>query len=491
MIPVRCALIALVLAAAAYPAWAITYDEIPLDVRSQLQEGMLEMFDPAVLEHLSVEDIREYARSFEAGEMRFVADVRVEEAGGPLTPEQAALILQVPRGAPYVPSRFLRLAKQAYGSGVFSRLEWAVYENLDGSVDIQLWYSSRDPSFIAPDIGYYALAGWQLGARYENMYYGGGNKRLAYGAQFATDYPEEPRLHLNWSDSTLSGGKEGYSLNANVHSDWRQRLHGSPLQANIRQRTSRIDGAYSWGGAKLAGLDGTFSLGAGVYHQDHFVLAGDPTMEGTLPRSNVEQAGDAGFVSLNWRDSSTDMIFTPRDGHVVSLRAEQHAGDFNFSSASVDIRRYFPAANILGREGSCACDGVRHDIRDFFPKASLAVQLQAGSAWGGVPYSYETRLGGSQMVRGYPSDSYVGTKYGAARMEYRFSLDDLSQYELFVYSDHAGLGEDFSDIEGFHTYGMGGLFTLPVYGGIKFGAYYGGSYDGEEDTYGFTFGYQF
>ena len=119
------------------------------------------------------------------------------------------------------------------------------------------------------------------------------------------------------------------------------------------------------------------------------------------------------------------------------------------------------------------------------------MQLQAVSATGDVPYSYEIRLGGSNVQRGYPSDSYVGTKLLAGRLEYRFNLNRKGDHELFLFSDHAALGECFNDLEGFHAYGLGGLFRIPIYGGVKLGAYYGQSYDGEEDNYGFTFGYQF
>ena len=152
--------IVLALGLSAQSAWAITYDEIPDDVRRRLPDMVLRLVDPAALAALTVDDLREFADAYEAGRLRFIADVQVEQASGPLKPELAILLLQVPRGAPYVESRFVRLAKQAYGRGIFSSLQWAAYPNQDGSVDIHLWYSSRQSSFWAPDGSYDALAGW-------------------------------------------------------------------------------------------------------------------------------------------------------------------------------------------------------------------------------------------------------------------------------------------------------------------------------------------
>ncbi len=483
--------IVLALVLSAQSVWAITYDEIPDDVRRRLPEMVLRLVDPAALAALTVDDLREFADAYEEGRLRFVADVQVEAASGPLKPELAILLLQVPRGAPYVESRFVRLAKQAYGRGIFSSLEWAAYPNQDGSVDIHLWYSSRRSSFWAPDGSYDALAGWLAGVRYEDLYYGGENKQLKAAVMFNEEYTDEVNVRASWADNTLNGGHSGYSVAASLRSDWRRRMKFTTNQVNLRQRVARLDTGYSWFGQRLGELDGSLTLGAGVYDQDHFVIAVSEELEEGLPRTDFDQAGTAGYLSLAFSSSESDMSFTPRDGHFYQLKADGHGGAFDFSRLTIDLRRYVPAPNILGYVPPPVCDGERMNIRHQFPTASLAFQLQARMADGDVPYSEEVRIGRSDVARGLPWDQYVGTKLVAGRAEYRFNIDRSGESELFVFCDHAAVGETFDDLESFHTYGIGGVFKVPIYGGIKLGAYYGGSFDHEDSGYGLVFGYQF
>jgi outer membrane protein assembly factor BamA len=390
-----------------------------------------------------------------------------------------------------VESRFVRLAKQAYGRGIFSGLEWAAYPNQDGSVDIHLWYSSRKSSFWAPDGSYDALAGWMAGVRYEDVYYGGENKQFRAGVMFNENYTGEVQIRTSWADNTLGNGSQGYSIAAAVESDWRQRMKYTTNQVNLRQRVLRLDTGYSWFGQRLGGLPGSVTVGTGVYSQDHFVYAQSEDLAEDLPRTDFEQAGTAGYLSLAFTSSQTDMSFTPRDGYYGQLRVQEHGGDFDFARVEVDLRRYVPLPNLLGFEPPPVCDAQRNDVRRLFPTASLAVQLQTSLAEGDVPYSQEIRLGRSDIARGLPWDQYVGTKMVAARAEYRFNIDEAGRNEMFVFSDHAAIGERLDELEGFHTYGVGGLFTLPWYGGFKLGAYYGGSFDSEDSGYGMVFGYQF
>ena len=473
------------------PAWAITYDEIPDDVRRSLPEFLLLMIDPAALAYLSVDDLREFARAYDEDRMRFIADVRIEESGGPLPPDLATLILQIPQGAPFIEERFVRIAMGAYGQGVFSDLSWAVYENTDGSVDIHLWYESRDPVLIAPDISNNSLAGFLYGIRYEDYRFNDESKQLKAGLQFSEDAPDEPRINFSYTDSTLNRGRNSYFVSGMVSSDWRQRLAGTSNQANIRSRTGRLDGGYSWHGTNWGGWPGATTLGAGVYDQEFYVLAGDPTMGGTLPRSAVDQTGTGGYLSLAFSGSRQDMMFTPRRGYSFRFRAEQHLGDFELTRGVIDLRKYMPVNNILGIETQEVMDNERIHIRRMFPTASFAVQFQTDLATGDVPYSQEVRLDSARVARGYGYDSHAGTKLLQARAEYRFNLDKTGESEAFVFTDHAGLGEDFKDMESFNSYGLGTVFTVPIYGGFKLGGFYGWAFDGTDQGWGLNFGYQF
>jgi len=470
----------------------VTEDEIPPELRLRLPEFVLQIIDPQALQALTLADLDEFATAYEEGNLRFVAEVRAVESSGPVTPELAALILQVPEGAPYVPKRLARLAKWAYGQQLFSRLEWEVQENDDGSVDIDLWYASRDPSFWSPDISYSSIGGWLYGARYQDLYRGGKNRQLEYGVQLNQDDIREPRLYAAWTDSTLNGGRNAFSVAVSLGNDWRQRLRGTPASARIRQRIARLDLGYTYrNAARIAGLKGDVTLATGVYTQDSFVIAGDPTAGGTAPRSGFSETGNAAYASVTWHSMFRDMTFTPQEGWDVSLRAEQHAGAFDFSRVTLDARRYQLQRNPLGIEPDSAAELGRTDARRLFPTASLAWQLQASVAGGDVPYSEELRLGNANMVRGYGYDKAVGTKAVAARAEYRFALDEGRQHEAFVFTDHALLGEHFNDMEAFDSYGLGLVVRLPIYGGFKVGGYYGRAFDNSDSSYGFTLGYQF
>jgi hypothetical protein len=488
---VSCTLVVLLLCAQA--AHAITLDEIPRETRNRLPQFLLYLVPPQALAALTLADLEEYAEAYERGEFHFVAECDVIQHSGPLDPQLAKLILQVPQGAPYIEERFVRLAKQAYGRGIFSYLEWAVFENSDGSVDIQLYYASSDPQVWIPEPSYSAVGGWLAGVRYQDFYYGGEDKQLTYGLNIAEEALEDPGIHGSFTDNTINGGKNSYSISASVLNDWRRRLNGTPAVADLRQRTLRADGSYSWRTANVLGLPTeSVTLGAGLYNQQHIVYFGDPTAEGTAPRSDFSQTGTAGYVSLGWGSASRNSTFTPTEGYSYSARLEQHVGDFPFTEFSVDLRKYIPAPNILGHGVEPVKGfGNRNNIVHQFPAASFALQAQASLADGDVPYSQEVRLGNSNILRGYSYDYYTGTKLLAARAEYRFALDSARANEAFVFTDHAWLGEDESDLESFDTWGVGGLFRLPFYGGFKVGAYMGWTFDGGEDSYGLAFGYQF
>lgn len=488
---VSCTLVLLLLCAQV--AHAITLDEIPRETRDRLPRFLLYIVNPQALAALTLDDINEYADAYQAGELHFVANCEVIQHSGPLDPETAKLVLQVPQGAPYIEKRFIRLAKQAYGRGIFSWLEWAVFENSDGSVDVQLYYASSDPQVWIPEPGYSVVGGWLAGVRYQDFYYGGKDRQLTAGFGFAEEAPEDVGVHASLTDNTLNGGKNSYSISASVLNDWRRRLNGTPAVADLRQRTTRADGSYSWRTTNLLGLPSeTVSVGAGVYHQDNEVFAGDPTAGGTAPRSDFSETGTAGYVSVSWGSAQRDQTFTPSDGYSYLARLEQHVGDFPFNRLTLDLRKYIPTGNILGRGVEPIRGfGNRNDIARQFPAASIALQAQASLADGDVPYSQEVRMGNANIVRGFNSDYWVGTKLFAARAEYRFALDRARANEAFVFTDHAWLGEDTSRLESFDSYGLGGVFRLPIYGGFKVGAYMGWAYDGGDSGYGLALGYQF
>jgi outer membrane protein assembly factor BamA len=468
------------------PCHAIRYEDIPPETRRRLPEFVLRIANPQALAALSLADIEEFADAYEENRLRFVNEVRVEGSGGPLSPDLALLILQIPEGAPFVEARFVRLAKQAYGSGIFSNLEWEIHENADTSVDILLWYGSNDPSGIAPDVGISGLAGILAGVQYYDLYAGGEDKQINAGVQLSEKFTDEPRIYGSYADNTLNGGDNGYSVAASVGNDYRTRLDG-PSRADLRARVWRLDGTYSWNDAGPG--NSRVTVGAGVYDQSVEVLAGDPTAGGTVP---FDQEGTGEYVSVRLSKGERDHLFTPKKGYSVSVTGEKHVGDFDFARISADARRYIPAPNILGIKPDQPDQwGGRNDIKRFFPAASFALQAQASFADGHVPYTEEIYVGGTTTIRGYPGSTVVGTQFVGLRGEYRFALDRNRDREAFVFTDHALIGDSIDDMESLSTVGAGALLRLPIYGGIKLGGYYGRALDGSESSYGIALGYQF
>lgn len=473
-------------------ALAISVDEIPREIRLKLPDFLFYLIDPQALAMLSLADISEFADAWESGEFHFVNDVRVESSSGPIAPSLAILILQVPQGAPYIESRFVRIAKDMVGQGVFTSLQWRVFVNTDTSVDLQIYYSSGEPVSWIPDVGYNVVNGWTYGVKYQDMYHGGKDTQLMAGVSTGMAEPDEVNAYASFQDNTLNGGWNSYSVSASVRSDGRRRRNRSAAVADMRDRIARLNGSYSWNGKALFGERGGYSAGAGLYSQEHYLVAGDPTAEGTAPRSDFSQSGTAGYASIAWGGGRKNLMFTPNDGGTYVGRLEQHLGDFTFTRFTYDVRKYIPVDNILGYSVVPVDNrGNLNDIKQQFPAASINLQAQASIAYGDVPYSQELRLGNSRILRGIPYDYYAGTKMLAGRGEYHLALSNSRAYEAFVFSDHALLGEEFSEMEAFNTYGIGGLANLPIYGGFKLGAYFGWEYDGGDDTWGLALGYQF
>ena len=475
----------------AAPARAISPGEIPDDLRRRLPEFILTIIPPQSLAYLSVADLEEYADAYEQGELHFVAECRVEQHNGPLSPELAQLVLQVPVGAPYIEARFERLAQRAYGQSIFTSLSWAIHQNTDGSVDVQLWYTSGDPEAWVPDIGYNVLSGLLYGVKYQNFLVGGRNRQEIAGLQLSAEDPAEPRVYGSWTDQTLNGGDNSYSLALSVGDDWRRRRRDSPEAADIRQRIAELDGSYSW---KLQGADTvgqkSWGLQAGLFGQDSFVDA-QASGFGTGPRESLDQAGTSGYLAVTLGDQDVDSRFTPRRGGSWRATAQQYVGDFDFSRLTLDARYYKPVRNLLGVEAEPADkDGCRQDVRRTLPGASLAVQAQAVLADGEVPFSQESRLGDATVIRGYPYDHYAGTKQLGLRGEYRFAVSASRDNDAFVFVDSALIGEKLDNLESLASYGAGATFKLPVFG-VSAGLYYGLSFDGAESGYGFAVGYQF
>lgn len=483
----------LLISFSATPALAVTLDEIPPDLRSRLPEILLKMADPRALAAVTLADLEEYATAYEQGELKFVSEVGIMEQSGPVTSDMAQFLLQIPPGAPYIEERFVRLAMQAYGRGVFSKLKWRVYDNEDGSVKIDLWYAANSPQALVPIVDYNSIPGVMAGVSYRDYLYNDQDKQLETWGKASVKELEEPEGGISYTDNTLNHGRNSLRAAVSVTNQWRRRGYGTPATSRLRQRTAEIGLGYAWQHKARLGLDNSsYGVDLSAYGQDSYVYRGDPTVGGTAPRSDFDQAGSAVFARLFWKDSSRDHAFTPADGWDYSLALEQHSGDFEYVQASADLRRYIPVRNPLGIKPPAVEERSRiNDAKVLFPAASFAVQAQAVVADGDVPYSREIRAEQQGVSRGTSFDRHYGTKLLALRGEYRFALDHKRQHEAFVFTDHAFYGERLDDLEALDTFGAGLLLRLPVYGGFKVGGWYGQAFDGEDNSYGLAIGYTF
>lgn len=477
------------------PAHALTLDEIPADLKARLPDFLwqnIAAIDPRALEFLTVADLCEYADAYESGTLRFVDQVEVCECGGPLTQELAELVLQVPSGAPFIEERFVRLAKEAYGIGVFSSLRWAVTENEDESVSIQLWYKSNNPQSLLPDISYSSVGRLLYGLHYRDLYYGMENKQLEAALGSSGREPDEPTGLLSWTDNTLNGGTNAVSAKLQVYNDWRVRLGGTAQETRFRDRIASADVSYAWTDQPpLRCNPSRLTLGGGIYQQDRWAYRGDPNTPG-LPRADVREEGGAGYLSLGWSNIKRDSLLLPREGWYYSVTGEQHFGDWNFTRFKADLRHYTPARNILGVYVPRIMQGGNvNNIEQQFPAASFAVQAQLDLATGDVPYSQERRLGNMEAQRGYPYDKYPGIRVLGLRGEYRFALDQNRNYEMYVFNDNAFVGETFRGLESLSSVGAGAIVRLPFNEGMKVGAYYGKAISDPDDSWGVSLGYAF
>ena len=466
----------------ARPAQAITYEEIPDDVLEVLPAFMFQLIDPQALAFLTAEDLREYADAYEEGRMHFIADVRVVEHSGPLEPELALLILQIPQGA--------------YSRQIFSSLTWQVWENSDGSVNIDIRYTTQSPQTWIPEPSFSGLAGALIGVRYNDFFYDNSNKQLAASLGFATDEPDDPYGSFSFTDNTLNGGRNSESYSASVTNSWRTREREKAGEiAELRTRVSRVDYAYGFNGdAPIGELPGSWGMGAGLYRHEAWVYAGNPNGIGTAPRSDFSMTGNGLETYLTWSSGQRDSSFLPKDGYSYSARLSKTFGNFDSARFRLDLRKYIPVHNIIGPQKRHEPEegiGIENDIADFYETASIAVQLQADIADGNVPWAYEQVVGGSGSVRGYSYDTWAATKFIGARTEYRFTIDPKRDYEAFVFSDNGFVGENFGELESVNSWGVGGLFKLPIYGGFKLGAWLGQSWDGNDNSWGLAFGSQF
>jgi outer membrane protein insertion porin family len=143
--------------------------------------------------------------------------------------------------------------------------------------------------------------------------------------------------------------------------------------------------------------------------EDERKLLEDPDTHELLPAFQPRNVRSLTLAAVN--DTRND-VYNPRRGSYQRLSAE-FAGVFggvDFNKYVSDSRRFLP----LGRRNV------------------LAVRLLAGVVTGEAPYLEQFLIGGSESLRGFRTDRFVGTRMAIMNTEYRFPVSENLLGVLFV-----------------------------------------------------------
>ncbi len=121
-------------------------------------------------------------------------------------------------------------------------------------------------------------------------------------------------------------------------------------------------------------------------------------------------------------------------------------GSSNFDKYSGDIRRYYPVG----------------------PKDTFATRLLVGTITGSPPYLEEFMIGGTESLRGYQTDQFVGTNLALLNTEFRVPMGKKLIGVAFVDVGDAWGGPTAAETEGdisftAHVgYGLGVRVATPI-----------------------------
>ena len=196
------------------------------------------------------------------------------------------------------------------------------------------------------------------------------------------------------------------------------------------------------------------------YYQDFGVYT-------TAAQRRRQNFGETRSITFTRVTDKRDNVFFPRKGQMSTLSIEQagFGGDFNFTKLFGEYRYYIPQKNNV-----------------------IAMDVQAGYAWGDLPLSQRFALGGASL-RGYEEDQYRGNSMLKGTVEYRVPISKKFTVLSFV---DAGYAWDKRDEKRFDLskikvgYGVGIRFNTPI-GPVKLD--YGWGED--RGRFHFSFGNQF
>lgn len=160
-------------------------------------------------------------------------------------------------------------------------------------------------------------------------------------------------------------------------------------------------------------VGGRLTLGRTVFDEDYRMFltfkteklqaTSTPTAEFPDIIPNPTSGGLNSITLLNIFDTRDD-VFNAHKGvyYSASLENAGHllGGDFNYLKYTGEIRQYVP----------------------HLRKNTIAFRIMAGGSGGELPLAEKFVLGGSDTLRGYTLDRFIGDKFFLASAEYRFPL---------------------------------------------------------------------
>jgi outer membrane protein insertion porin family len=117
--------------------------------------------------------------------------------------------------------------------------------------------------------------------------------------------------------------------------------------------------------------------------------------------------------------------FQPRDVRSLTLAAVNDTRNDVYNPRQGFYQRF--SAEFAGVFGGVDFNKYVSDSRRFLPlgrKNVLAVRLLAGVVTGEAPYLEQFLIGGSESLRGFRTDRFVGTRMAIVNTEYRFPVSE-------------------------------------------------------------------
>lgn len=156
--------------------------------------------------------------------------------------------------------------------------------------------------------------------------------------------------------------------------------------------------------------------------------------------------GTANTIALNALSDTRDDLFNPHMGKYanvgLALSGGLLGGQFNFTKAQFEVRSYTPIKS-----------------------NTFAVRIWGGLANGNLPVSEIFYLGGSDTLRAYPDNSFVGNRFVLLNAEFRFPIAKLKMLNGAIFTD---MGDAwYSGYQSFRLYkdvGVGLRLVFPSLG---------------------------